>query len=292
MIADFTWRQNDREPVFAQLLRNDVDGSPVNLQGAALSIIVRSTASPDPIAVTGPVTAVATPGATFPSQIQWALSPHDTQTIAPGVYLGNWSVVFADGTPMTFPTRGFLTLVVEESLASTGPLEAGTRPSVRDVAALLRARTKVNGGRELGTFADGQTRPGETEVTGLIDDAADEVLGKVVGIDTTLAPGSAYNAPGSRYERRIRSAIALYAAILIELSYFPEQVEASRSAAGTYQQLYDSRIRSLISEDKTGQPEGMGDSARGGAGGADSPADAAWAFPQDGGGLIGWSSRW
>lgn len=169
-------------------------------------------------------------------------------------------------------------------------LDAGVRPSVAEVASRMRARTKVRGGGELGTFS-GDTRPTADQVEGLIDDALDEVLGKVIGIDSTAVPGSAYNAPGSRYERRIRGAVSLYTAVLIEPSYFPEQVRSGQSPVAVYQQLYESRIKSLISEDKTGQPEGMGDSGGSGSG-ADSPADAAWSFPVNGGGLIGWNTRW
>lgn len=176
----------------------------------------------------------------------------------------------------------------------TAPLEnapaTGTRPSVQEVASRLRARTKIAGGKELGTWTT-TTRPTAGEVEDLIDDALDEVLGKVQPIDDTQQFGSAYNAPGSDYERRIRRAVALYAAILVELSYFPEQIRSGQSPVTTMQQLYDSRIRALISEGETGRAEGMGVGGSGGGGG-DAPADAAWAYPADGGGMVGWGSRW
>lgn len=288
MIPDFQYSQGDQEPVFAQTLTYD-DGSLVNLEGATLGLIMRSLASEEPLTLAGPVVGVVPSGLAVKCQIQWTVVEADSAAIAPGVYLGKWSVLFSAGQPMTFPTKGFLWIEVEESLTDT-QLSIGVRPSNQQVAGLLRARTKAAGGKELGVFADGQTRPGATEVEGLIDDALDEVLGKVVGIDSTQVPGSAYNAPGSRYERRIRGAVALYAAVLIETSYWPEQVRATQSPVTVYQQLYSSRIKSLIAEDKTGQPEGMGDST--GSGGGDSPADAAWAFPANTGGLIGWSTRW
>lgn len=175
---------------------------------------------------------------------------------------------------------------------NTSELAIGSRPSVDEVAALLRARTKITGGKEIGTF-NTQTRPTGAEVDLLVDDALDEVFGKVQPIDSTLPAwvqqGDAYNAPGSPYEKRVRRAAALYTAILVELSYFPEQVKGNQSPAATYQMLYESRIRALIAEGETGRPEGEG----GGAGGAgDAPADAAWSFPTDAGGLVGWQSRW
>lgn len=177
---------------------------------------------------------------------------------------------------------------------NTTDLAGGTRPSVQEVASILRARTKTTGGRELGTFSNA-TRPTSDDVENLIDDAVDEVLGKVQPIDNTLPawqqPGDAYNSPGSPYERRIRRAVRLYAAILIELSYFPEQVRSNQSPVSTLQQLYDSRIRALIAEGETGRAEGMGVGGKGGGSG-DAPADAAWAYPADGGGLVGWTTRW
>lgn len=170
-------------------------------------------------------------------------------------------------------------------------LAGGVRPSLQEVASRVRARTKVRGGSELGTF-NTQTRPTSGDVEDLIDDALDEVLGKVQPIDATLPAGSSYNAPGSDYERRIRRAVALYTAILIELSYFPEQVRSGQSPVDAYQKLYDSRIRALIAEGETGRAEGMGVGTGAGAGGGDAPADAAWTFPADAGGLVGWGSHW
>ncbi len=168
-------------------------------------------------------------------------------------------------------------------------VEIGIEPSVASVAALLRARTKVKGGGELGMFTS-VTRPTDVEVDLLIEEAMSEVLGKVTPIDPTLPAGSAYNAPGSDYEGRIRGAVRLYTAVLVELSYFPEQVGSSKSPAATYQALYDSRIRALIAEGETGRAEGMG---QGASGRGDSPADASWSFPNIApGGLVGWTSRW
>lgn len=179
----------------------------------------------------------------------------------------------------------------ETSQTASEPVvvESGVRPSIASVASLLRARTKTRGGGEVGTFT-ANTRPMDSEVELLIDEAQDEVLGKVQPVDPTLPPGGGFNAPGSDYERRIRRAVALYAAILVELSYFPEQVRNNQSPVATYQQLYESRVRALIAEGETGRPEGEGS---GGPGGGDAPADAAYSFPDAApGALVGWASRW
>lgn len=181
-------------------------------------------------------------------------------TLAEGWY----RVVWADGAGnLTAPTPP-----IQNSSTAAG----GLRPSVASVASLLRARTKVKGGKELGTFTT-VTRPTSGEVNDLIDEASDEVLGKV-------QPPTA----GSAYERRVAAAIRLYTAILIEGSYFPEEVKSGKSVAQTYQQLYASRIKSLIAEGETGRPQGEG-------GSGDAPGDAYWSFPDNGGGVIGWNTR-
>jgi hypothetical protein len=153
---------------------------------------------------------------------------------------------------------------------------AATRPSLADVATLLRARTKIRGGAEAGTFTD-VTRPTGDEVEGLIDEATDEVLGKV---QTPEA--------GSAYERRVRGAIRLYTAMLVELSYFPEQIGTGRSPYASYERLYESRLKALVAEGETGAVQGEGGDGAGG----DSPADASWWFPDDDDGLVGWQSSW
>lgn len=182
---------------------------------------------------------------------------------------GWYSVVWADGGAV----RSKPTPPVQDTVGQS----QGLRPTISDVAALLRARTKVLGGREAGTF-NYHTRPTAPEVDELIDEAVDEVVGKIGEPEA-----------GSGLEQRARAAVKLYAACLVELSYFPEQIKTDRSAYNSYFALYKLRVDSLIAEARTGEPggdPGAGD----GAGGT--PADAAWFFPDDGGGLVGWQSQW
>lgn len=176
-----------------------------------------------------------------------------------------------------------------ESLPSPGQrnlalLESGIRPSVASVAGLLRARTKIKGGMEQGTF-NSKTRPTGVEVNALIDEAMDEVLGKVQPVETMRARTTSQAAEG--YERRVRGAIRLYTGILVEMSYFPEQIKSGQSVSGTLMDLYEFRIRALIAEGKAGHVQGEGGAAE-----ADSPADPYYTFPSDSGGLVGWQSRW
>jgi hypothetical protein len=156
---------------------------------------------------------------------------------------------------------------------------SGLRPSLESVGARLRARTKLpnTGGTEIGTF-DHRTRPTGSEVEELIDDAVLEVVGKI-GTPT----------PGSKLEERARGAISLYTAMLVELSYFPEQVQSNRSPYPMLEKLYESRIKSLIADAEQGSDD---DGGGGGEGDSGSPANAYWGFPDNVGGLVGWRTRW
>jgi hypothetical protein len=159
-----------------------------------------------------------------------------------------------------------------EPVQNLSQLSGGMRPTLTDVASKVRARTKVKGGNELGTFNQ-NTRPTDDEVEDLIDDACDEVLGKI------KLPES-----GTKYERRARGLVALYTAMLVELSFFPEQVGTPKSPYDAYSALYDKRLKALIAEGETGEPQGEGGNA------GDSPGDAAWTFPE--GELLGYGTRW
>ena len=81
-------------------------------------------------------------------------------------------------------------------------------PSVLDVAALLRARTKDSNGYEVGTFND-DTRPTSSQVLTLIDQA-------VADVQAWLGPS-----PPAELADAARVAAALDTACLIELSYYP-----------------------------------------------------------------------
>lgn len=100
------------------------------------------------------------------------------------------------------------------------------------VAQLLRARTKDSSGREIGEWSD-DTRPTLDEVQGICDTANGE-LGAAIGgsTPTTCAKGATGTA-------------ALLAAMLVELSYFPEQVRSDRSAYQEYKLLYDAQLAAL-----------------------------------------------
>lgn len=110
---------------------------------------------------------------------------------------------------------------------------------VVDVARLLRARTKDDAGRELGTFT-ADTRPTAESVQGLIDMAVGWLRAKTgdafepgLGDDGVTAVPSPYLplAPAAQ------GIVALRAAMLVELTYYPEQVRTDRSAYTEYKDL-------------------------------------------------------
>lgn len=98
-------------------------------------------------------------------------------------------------------------------------------PTSSDVAALLRARTKDDTGRELGDWSD-STRPTAAEVDVLIAQAAQYVTASIGGVPERCASAAA-------------QAVLMRAAMLVELSYFPEQVRSDRSPYPELKELYD-----------------------------------------------------
>lgn len=156
--------------------------------------------------------------------------------------------------------------------------EATFKPTVAEVAALIRARTKIPGGGEAGTFND-VTRPTQTEVEAIIEQAVDHVAGAIGG-----EPCNA------QLKQSATAAASMLAAVIIETSYWPEQAEARGSAAARLEKLFDSRMKSLtsaVAEECGGQ--GTGGSEDGG----NSGAVAAGSF-HDGYPLIGrdYPPRW
>lgn len=105
-------------------------------------------------------------------------------------------------------------------------------PAVGDVGNVLRARTKNTDGAELGTFS-ASTRPTDGQVTGIINTAAGDVAA-VVGSDL----------PESTWQLAA-SVTAVGAAMLVELSFFPEQVATGRSPYDQLAELYKTRLSRL-----------------------------------------------
>lgn len=133
----------------------------------------------------------------------------------------------------------------------------GWTPTLEAVGSLLRARTVDTNGNELGTFT-AATRPTANQVEDIIVMAVDEVAVALAGD----APERLWGAAGS---------LATYrAAMLVELSYFPEQVaQGGRSPYEHYERLYDIGLPRLIANLQDPTP----------GNGPGVPSPPAYAFP-------------
>lgn len=106
-------------------------------------------------------------------------------------------------------------------------------PDVAAVAAFIRARTKTRGGDEAGTFnpedssEQDKTRPTAEQTETEVANALGKISGKI-GADIA----EQYWSDASRL-------VALYAAMLIELTYWPEQVNTGRSTYPQLKELFD-----------------------------------------------------
>lgn len=114
-------------------------------------------------------------------------------------------------------------------------------PSLETVASLVRARVKTRMGGELPVWTS-DTRPTDLQVYELM---------KFAGMDMLPCVGDPETLP-AKYHEAVSLCVALKTAALIELSYFPEQVEQDRSAYSEYIVLYDlskNNICQVIADD-------------------------------------------
>jgi hypothetical protein len=107
------------------------------------------------------------------------------------------------------------------------------RPTVAQVATLLRARTRNTQGDEFGTFT-ADTRPTDSQVEDTISLAIHDTMNK---LDTEDIPEDMY--------ATVQVLNALLSAMLVELSYFPDQVSTNRSAYPEYKRLYDDWLQRM-----------------------------------------------
>jgi hypothetical protein len=125
--------------------------------------------------------------------------------------------------------------------------EFAARPAPSEVATLLRTRTTIRGGRQLGEWTD-ETKPTETQVAGLVEVASTDVA---IAVGTDLA---------SPFDTAARRLILYRAAMLVELSYFTEQTTDDQSAYAQYKTLYDEGRKALIEAVAEAGDGGGGDS--------------------------------
>jgi hypothetical protein len=128
------------------------------------------------------------------------------------------------------------------------PDTSAARPSVQDVALLIRARTKDSNGLEVGTF-DGDTRPTADQVEQLIDQSVALVgmqLPPLANVPADLLPSVAI-------------VVALDAACRVEKSYWPEQVQTERSPYAMLKTEYDEALAALTGVVESGGTAGFAD---------------------------------
>lgn len=138
-------------------------------------------------------------------------------------------------------------------------------PTVEDVARYIRARTKVRGGIELGTFtepghADGETRPTKEEVEGLIADAVDDVQSAIGGEPCN-----------EDLKESARVVASIEAAIAVETTLAPEESARPGSAASRLEKQAERKMKSLQSS-VAEQCGGQGSGSAGGEGNAGATA--------------------
>lgn len=108
-------------------------------------------------------------------------------------------------------------------------------PTVRQIAALLPTRTQSSDGTYQGTFNE-KTIPTGEQV---------EVIIRLAALDVNAILSQNPNAT-TEVTGTTESMIAMRSAMLVELTFFPEQVTTNRSAYQHYKDLYDAWTSMVI----------------------------------------------
>lgn len=180
-------------------------------------------------------------------------------------------------------------------------------PSLRQVAVHIRARTVERATNAFaGTFTD-NTRPTGEEAWESIDQAVDDVKSETGSLPNNLQPEAL---------KAVRALIALRAAMIIERSYYPEQVGANKSPYPALERDWIRRLPGVVQAVKEALADMIvpGEPPEGEAGGGpvatDSDlvvaagsrihtktgtwlgsGDAQGTFPDDEGGMIGYGTQ-
>ena len=113
------------------------------------------------------------------------------------------------------------------------------RPTIADVAVRLRARLRTRGGAAVDTFTT-DTAPTAVQVDAIIDEALEEVAAEI-GSNIPNVPVDPSD-PDQTARNAAKRLVSLYAAMMVELSYFPEQVSTERSSYKQLKELFDTRL--------------------------------------------------
>jgi hypothetical protein len=148
---------------------------------------------------------------------------------------GDYLLVWMTGDPEPPEFEAFLPLMVTAAALVADvdfPTvdEGAVRPAVEKIANLANARTAGGGGGEISAF-DETTDPTAAQVETLIDDGVEAVLAQLPLRFST-----------DHYDR-VRHAVALYTLILMEGSFFREQVDSGSTEL--WRNLFSSAMASL-----------------------------------------------
>ena len=124
-----------------------------------------------------------------------------------------------------------------------------SRPNTQAVANLLTTRTRTVGGEVIGDFS-AATTPTKAQVESRIAEAYNFVIGRFGDIDDPFLSAKATHL------------IAIYSAMMVELSYYPEQINNDRSPYRELKKLFDDGMdelyETLFPEADDGGPTGPG----------------------------------
>ena len=106
-------------------------------------------------------------------------------------------------------------------------------PTIDEVAALIPSRARAANGR-ISTF-DETTQPTGDQVQSIIDRSGDKLEAK-------------FGEPVDALKASAKDVIALRAAMLVELTYFADQIRADRSPYQELKQLYEEAVTDFLAD--------------------------------------------
>jgi hypothetical protein len=160
--------------------------------------------------------------------------------IAPGTYRGTVTAGLPGGNYLIVWDLGDQAnaddTFSEELFVTTTPVGAPAgdwAPSIADVGGLLRIRTRDRSGNLIGTFTDA-TQPSGDQVQSIINSVVGELQ------------GTFGESPVDALVPTAKLAATYKAAMLVELSYFGDQITAGRSPFAQLQALYTDAFQQFV----------------------------------------------
>jgi hypothetical protein len=145
---------------------------------------------------------------------------------------------FSEAISITWTSTGVgaasLTKSIEQNVNEIQGSIYSWSPGVDDIGVILRARTVTKNGAVVGTF-NAYTNPTDIAVMSLINDASSDVQDAI---------GPEVNVPPSLYSSA-EDLASIGAAMMVELGYYPEQVNSGRSPYPQLEKQYDDKLKRL-----------------------------------------------